>query len=297
MKWAKRIFLFLAVNFLVVMTISIILRIFNVQPYLNAHGIDYQSLLIFCFIWGFVGAFISLSLSRKMAKWMLGVKVINPHDPAYSHLLKLVDRLARNANLPDMPEVGIFQSNDLNAFATGPSKRRSLVAVSTALLNNLSENELEAVLGHEISHIANGDMVTMTLIQGIVNAFVLFLSRALAFALSSMGKGRSNNRSFMSYYAFTFIFEILFMILGSMVVALFSRMREYRADQGGAMLSSKEKMIAALETLGKTKQSGVKKNSSLNALMISTPSKLGLLRLFSTHPSLTERIERLKQLP
>ena len=222
----KRIFLFLAINCLVVLTISVVLSVLNVKPYLTTHGLDLKSLMIFCLIWGMVGAFISLSLSRKMAKWLMRVQLIN-NSGEHAQLYQMVERLARDAGLPDVPEVGVFSSPEMNAFATGPTKRRSLVAVSSGLLSHMNEKELEAVLAHEISHIANGDMVTMTLIQGIVNAFVMFLARVAAFALSSLMRGQRNNRSsFGSYYLMTFVFEILFMILGSMVVALFSRYRE-----------------------------------------------------------------------
>lgn len=300
MRFLKRIFLFLAINFIVVITISAVLSFFNVKPYLNAHGLNYESLMIFCLIWGMAGALISLALSRKMAKWLMGVCVIdaNNAEGANLQLVRLIERLSREAGLPDVPEVGIFSSSQLNAFATGPSKRRSLVAVSSGLLERMNEGELEAVLAHEISHIANGDMVTMTLIQGIVNAFVMFLARILAFALSSLGRGDNRGRSYGSFYMLTFVFEILFMILGSMIVALFSRFREYRADQGGAILAGKEKMIAALETLGKSQQAIPAKEEqtkAMNALMISRPSKMGLLRLFATHPPIEARIARLKE--
>ena len=289
----KRIFLFLAINCLVVLTISVVLSMLNIKPYLTTHGLDLQSLMLFCLIWGMVGALISLSLSRKMAKWLMRVELIDSTG-THAKLYHMVERLARDAGLPDTPEVGIFPSPEMNAFATGPTKRRSLVAVSTGLLNHMNENELEAILGHEISHIENGDMVTMTLIQGIVNAFVMFLARVAAFAISSLGRGQRNNRSsYGSYYMTTFLFEILFMILGSMLIASFSRHREFRADRGGALLSRKEHMIAALEKL-KMAKVGEKKTSSMNAMMISMPSKMGLLRLFATHPPLEMRIARLK---
>lgn len=301
MRFAKRIILFIAINFLVVMTLSIVLTVLGVKPYLTSYGLDIPSLMIFCFIWGMGGALISLALSRKIAKWLMRIQIIDPTQATGAHLqlVQLVERLSRSSGLAAVPEVGVFNSPEMNAFATGPSKRRSLVAVSTGLLERMDESEVEAVLGHEITHISNGDMVTMTLIQGIVNAFVMFLARILAYALSSLGRGGNKRGSFMSFYLMTFAFEILFMILGSIVVAFFSRRREFRADQGGAMLSSREKMIAALERLKTAKNSpevAVKKDSraALNAMMISRPGKLGLLRLFSTHPPLDERIARLR---
>ena len=303
MRFAKRIFLFLVINFLVVMTLSIVLSVLGVKPYLTSYGLDIRSLMIFCLIWGMGGALISLALSKKMAKWLMRVQIIDPARATGAHLALTgtVERLARNAGLSAIPEVGIFNSPEPNAFATGPSQKRALVAVSTGLLERMSDSEVEAVLGHEITHISNGDMVTMTLIQGIVNAFVMFLARILAYALSALGRGDNRRGSFMSFYLLTFIFELLFMILGSMVVAFFSRKREFRADLGGAMLSSKDKMIGALERLksfSKEARTMPQKNSqaAINAMMISRPNKLGLLRLFSTHPPLDERIEHLRQL-
>jgi len=291
MRFAKRIILFIVINFLVVMTLSIVLTVLGVKPYLTSYGLNIPSLMIFCLIWGMGGALISLALSKKIAKWLMRIQIIDPAQAtgAQTQLIQMVERLSRDSGLAAVPEVGIFNSPDMNAFATGPSQKRALVAVSTGLLERMDESEVEAVLGHEITHISNGDMVTMTLIQGIVNAFVMFLARILAYAFSTLGRGNNRRGSFMSFYLMTFVFEILFMILGSMIVAFFSRRREFRADQGGAMLSSKEKMIAALERLKTAKASpefAAAKDSraALSAMMISRPGKLGLLRLFSTHP-------------
>ncbi len=302
MAFAKRTFLFLAINFLVIITLSLVLNIFHVQPYLQSYGLDVPSLLIFCLVWGMGGAFISLLLSRHMAKWMLGVQVIDPetHDPDLKRLVNTIHQLARHANLSTMPEVGIYESPEPNAFATGPSKRKSLVAVSTGLLHRMSQKELEGVLAHEITHITNGDMVTMTLIQGVVNAFVMFLARALAYVVSGMGKSRNNSSqgSYFTYIMFVFLFEIVFMVLGSIVVAWFSRFREFRADRGGADLAGKDKMIAALESLKKMQQMRDPRTAkpSFQALMISTQRKTGFMTLFATHPPLDIRIERLKEL-
>jgi heat shock protein HtpX len=302
MAVAKRIFLFLAINILVVVTLSLVLNIFHVQPFLKSYGLDIRSLLIFCLVWGMGGALISLALSRQMAKWMMGVRVIDPQskDPVQSQLLSTVHKLARDAHLPDMPEVGIFESPEPNAFATGPTKRRSLVAVSSGLLHRMSQKELEGVLAHEITHITNGDMVTMTLVQGIVNAFVMFLARVLAYAFSGLGRSRddsSSGGSYVSYMLFVFLFEIVFMIFGSMLICLFSRYREFRADRGGADLAGKDKMISALESLKRLQQirDPAHEKASFQAFKISTRSKLGIMRLFSTHPPLEERIERLRQ--
>jgi heat shock protein HtpX len=286
---------------LVMVTLSIILNLFNVKPYLNAYGLDYRSLMIFCLVWGMGGALISLSLSRVMAKWLMGVKVIDPntHDPELSRLVSTIHQLARDAELPAMPQVGIYESAEVNAFATGPTRRRSLVAVSTGLLNRMSQKELEGVLAHEITHVANGDMVTMTLIQGIVNAFVMFLARVLAFALSGVGRSRnqsSSGGSYMAYAMFVFLFEVVFMLLGSIVIFWFSRLREYRADAGGAHLAGKDKMISALVSLQSYQKIRDQKaeKPSFEAMKISTSNRSGWMKLFSSHPPLEERIARLQ---
>ncbi len=306
MAVAKRIFLFLTINILVVVMVSLLLNVLNVRPYLQSYGLDYTSLAIFCLVWGMGGALISLSLSRIMAKWLLGVQVVDPHtrDPQLSKLVDIVHRLAQDAHLPDMPQVGVYNSAEVNAFATGPTQRRSLVAVSSGLLNRMSLPEIEAVLAHEVSHIANGDMVTMTLLQGIVNAFVMFLARILAFVFSGLGKSRDNNNSgglFASFYIMTFVFEIIFMLLGTMVIAWFSRKREYRADAGGAELAGKNKMIAALQALQRVQNiqpqgQPSQRVATVEALKISTSGHRGLLRFFATHPPLEDRIARLQGL-
>jgi heat shock protein HtpX len=302
MAIAKRVFLFLAINFLVVMMLSIILNVFHIQPYLQSYGLNIKSLLIFCLIWGMGGALISLALSKQMAKWMMGVHLIDPneHDPELRRLVLTVHTLAREAGLPKMPDVGIFESPEPNAFATGATKRSSLVAVSTGLMRKMSQQELEGVIAHEITHIANGDMVTMALLQGVVNAFVMFLARVLAYALSGLGnRGRngSSSGSYMSYYLFTFLFEIVFMVLGSIVVAWFSRFREFRADKGGAALAGKEKMISALESLKRMQQIKDPKvdKPSFQTMKISTGRKSGWMMVFASHPPLETRIERLRQ--
>ncbi len=299
MRFLKRIFLFLVINTLVITTISIVLNIFNVRPYITQYGISYQDLFIFCLIWGMGGAFISLGLSRIMAKWLMGVKVIDPNtrDAHTKQLLDTVHALARKAHLSGMPEVGIYKSAEVNAFATGPTKRRSLVAVSSGLLEKMNKDQVEAILAHEITHIANGDMVTMTLVQGIINAFVMFLARALALILSGFGRSNQRRGSYGSYMLFTIVFQIAFMVLGSLVVFWFSRRREYRADAGGAHLAGKAKMISALEEL-KTyanRRVPTAEKESLQTFKISTPPKSGWRHLFASHPPLDERIAQLKQ--
>jgi heat shock protein HtpX len=292
----KRIFLFLAVNFLVVLTISILLNVLGVRPYLDANGINYQALLIFCFVWGMGGALISLALSKVMAKMMMGVQVIDPNtsDPTLRRLLNTVENLSRGAGIP-MPDVGIYRSPEVNAFATGPTKRSSIVAVSTGLLEAMDQREVEGVLSHEVSHIANGDMVTMTLLTGVVNAFVMFLARVIAFAVAQAVRSRDENEgmSYGIYFLVQIVFEILFMILGSMVIAWFSRQREFRADAGGARLAGRERMIGALQALQRTVEiQDPRAQNAMAMLKISNPA--GIARLFASHPPLDQRIERLR---
>ncbi len=291
MAWIKRIVLFAVVNLLVVVTISITLNVLGVRPYLTARGIDYNALLLFCLVWGMGGAFISLGLSRVMAKWMMGVQVIDPRQATgtAADLVRTVHALAERAGLPAMPEVGIYQSPELNAFATGPTRARALVAVSTGLLESLDRGQLEGVLGHELTHVANGDMVTMTLIQGVVNAFVMFLARAVAYAVVRSSE-RENNRGLQ--YLVTIALEIALSLLGSMAIAVFSRWREYRADAGGARLAGREKMIAALQELQR-RYEPLDPKPAYATLKIAGKSG-GLLALFASHPPLEDRIARLR---
>lgn len=293
MAFVKRIFLFVVVNLLVIVTISIVLNILGVKPYLTARGIDYRMLLAFCLVWGMGGAFISLALSKVMAKWMAGVQVIdeNVREPALRELVSTVHSLARRAGMTRMPEVGIYDSPELNAFATGPTKNSSIVAVSTGLLHRMDRNQLEGVLGHEISHIHNGDMVTMTLVQGIVNAFVMFFARVIAWAVAQNVKEESR---YLVNFLVTIVLEIALSFLGFLVVAYFSRAREYRADAGGARLAGREKMIDALKGLMGSEVLVDKENAALATLKISgRPS--GLMALFATHPHLEDRIRRLER--
>lgn len=302
MTGLKRIVLFLAVNFLVIITLSLVLSVLGVQPFLQHHGLNIQSLMIFCLVWGMGGGLISLSLSRLMAKWIMGVRLVDEQtrDPQLRQLVTIVHKMTQQAQLPAIPQIGVFDSHEPNAFATGPTKRRSLIAVSSGLLQRMSAKEIEGVVAHEMAHIANGDMVTMTLLQGVVNAFVMFLARILAYALSNMGKNRneSASRSYMSYNLFVILFEIVFMILGSLIVCGFSRWREFRADRGGALLAGRETMISALESLQRMQaiRDSHKQSTAIAALQISTRSKKGFLHWFATHPPLETRIERLKAL-
>ncbi|MCM3160137.1 protease HtpX [Metabacillus litoralis] len=289
---AKRIFLFLLSNILVITTIGIVLSLFNVSPYQNVNGnLDLVSLLIFSAVVGFTGSFVSLAISRWMAKMMMGVKVINPDgqlSPYERDLVERVYRLSRAAGLTKMPQVGIYQSPEVNAFATGPSKRRSLVAVSTGLLQEMDDDAIEGVLAHEVAHIANGDMVTMTLLQGIVNTFVVFFARIAAWVASRFVR---EDLAPIVHFIAVIIFQIVFSILGSLVVFAFSRYREYHADRGGADLAGKDKMIHALRSLKHYTQRVRDDQASLSTLKIN--SKKGM-SLFSTHPDLDDRISRLE---
>lgn len=298
MAFVKRIFLFGLVNVAMMVTISFVLAILGVGPYLTKSGLNYSSLAVFCLIWGMGGAFFSLMISRIMAKWMMGVQVIDPTNSGqYSELVQTVHNLSRAARLPKMPEVGIYESPEVNAFATGPSKSRSLVAVSTGLLRSMNRAEVEGVLAHEVAHIANGDMVTMTLVQGIVNAFVMFLARIAAFAISTALANRNSDSdeapaSPMVFHMVTMLFEIVLGLFGTMVVAYFSRAREFRADAGGATLAGREKMRAALQRLAGNLDRIDNSHESLATLKISGRPG-GFMALFSTHPPLEERIRRL----
>ena len=298
-QMTKRIFLFVVVNVLVMVTISLVFGLLGLDHYFPRGGLG--GLMVFCLIWGFAGALISLGLSRIMAKWMMRVRVIPPdtNDRELRGLLELVYDLARRAGLPKMPEVGIYESPDVNAFATGPTKSRSLVAVSSGLLRNMRTREMAGVLGHEIAHVANGDMVTMTLVQGIINAFVLFLSRVLAFVLGQALRSRDERDSGGGWLEFilVMVFQIVFSILGAIVVCWFSRLREFRADAGGAQLAGRENMIDALQALRRLHQPEIAAAEAHHAqafqsLKISGKAG-GWMALFSTHPPLEERIARL----
>jgi heat shock protein HtpX len=300
-QMGKRIFLLVMVNILVMTTITLVLALLRVGQLFPAGGL--AGLAVICLVWGFAGAFISLALSRVMAKWMMGVQVIPPEttDPALGGLVDTVHHLARSAGLP-MPEVGIYESDEVNAFATGPTKSRALVAVSTGLLQRMGRDEIEGILGHEMTHVANGDMVTMTLIQGVINSFVLFLSRVLAFAVSQAMRSRDDRDSGGGYflqYLLVMIFQVVFGLLGTIVVRWFSRWREFRADAGGARLAGRRKMIEALQALRRMYEPEVAKAEasrapSFQALKISGRHS-GFGALFPDHPPLEERIARLEQ--
>jgi heat shock protein HtpX len=291
----KRIFLFILTNLLVMVTIGIILSIFGVSSYLNADGgINFQQLLIFSAIVGFTGAFFSLAISRWMAKMLMGVQVLNPQanlTGSERELVDMVHRIARNAGMTHMPEVGIYESREVNAFATGPSKKRSIVAISTGLLEEMDRDAVEGIVGHEVAHIVNGDMVTMTLLQGVVNTFVVFLSRIAAWAASRFVK---DEMAPIVHFIAVIVFQIVFSILGSLVVFAYSRHREFHADRGGAILAGKDKMIHALQLLQNYKDRvTAEKHTSVATLKIN--GKRGRTTLFSTHPDLGDRIRALQE--
>ena len=291
----KRIALFLATNIAIVLVLGITLRILGVERILDEQGVglDINSLLIFAAVFGFGGSFISLAISKWTAKRFTGAKVIeSPRNSTESWLHGTVRRQAEQAGI-GMPEVAIYDSPDINAFATGMSRNNALVAVSTGLLNHMSRDEAEAVLGHEVSHVANGDMVTLALIQGVVNTFVIFLSRVIGHLVDRVifkverGHGPA-------FWITAIVAEILLGILASIIVMWFSRRREFYADAGGARLAGRQKMIVALERLKSSVQQPHLPDQ-LAAFGISGNLGAGLKRLFTTHPPLDEHIAALKQ--
>ncbi len=288
----------MVVNLAVLITISLILNLLGISPYLrDQYGIDYSGLMVFCLVWGMGGSLISLMISKYMAKLAYRIRILDPRTStgAEGELVAMVTRLSQAARLPKVPEVGVYESQEVNAFATGPSKSNSLVAVSTGLLSRMDKAEVEGVLGHEVAHIANGDMVTMTLLQGVVNAFVMFMARIAAFAVQNMMRSddREGGPSYLVQFGLIMAFEVVFGMLGMIVVAWFSRLREFRADAGGATLAGRQKMIAALTAL-KTVTSKVDDRApALAAFKISGSEKF--LAFFSTHPPLEVRIARLRQ--
>lgn len=278
----RRILYFLATNFAIMVVLSIVMML--VMPLLPPElRTQNTSFLIIAVLFGFGGSIISLLMSKSVAKRTAGVHIITePRNETEDWLLRTVKRQAREADI-GMPEVGIFSTPQMNAFATGANKNNALVAVSTGLLENMTREEAEAVMGHEIAHVANGDMVTLTLIQGVVNTFVLILARALAQFIDRDGRG-------FGYYAGYMVGQMVFGFLASIVVAYFSRIREFRADEGGAKYSSSQSMIGALERL-KMGQSG-ELPKQLAAFGINS----GVKKMFSTHPPLDDRIAALRQL-
>lgn len=289
----KRVVLFLLTNLAVMLVLGLVTSLLGVNRFLTANGLNLGMLLVFAGVIGFGGAFISLWMSKPMAKWSTGAQVIEtPRNSTELWLMETVGRLAQKAGLP-MPEVAVYEGEP-NAFATGASKNSSLVAVSTGLLQGMSREEVEAVLAHEVAHIANGDMVTLTLIQGVVNTFVVFISRVIGYAVDSfLRKGEESSGPGIGYMVTSMVCELVFGILASMIVMYFSRQREFRADHGGAWLAGRQNMIGALEALQRQRDPhGLPPNMAAFGINGGVPT--GLRRLFMSHPPLEERIAALK---
>ncbi len=300
----KRIFLFLATNILIIVAITVVMGVLGIffpgiGQISRGGQLQLGSLAVMCLVWGMVGSFVSLLISRWMAKKSMGVQLVdgNTGDRDLDWMHDTIQRLTREAGLP-MPEVGYYESPEVNAFATGPSKKRSLIAVSTGLLRTMNRAEAEGVLAHEISHIANGDMVTMTLIQGVVNAFVMFFARIVGWAAGQAMQGNRDRDegpsmgAYMVQMMVTIVAEIAFGILASTVTAWFSRHREFRADEGSARLAGREKMIAALRKLQSYQEAVDPRGAQLATMKIS--GKQSWMHLFSTHPALEDRIAALE---
>jgi len=287
----KRVLLFLLTNFAILLVASATLRLLGVEPWLNERGINFTSLLIFGAVLGFGGSFVSLAISKWMAKRMMGVKVIaEPRNEPETWLVETVRRQAEAAGI-GMPEVGTFDSPTPNAFATGARRDQALVAVSTGLLQRMSRPEVEAVLGHEVSHVANGDMVTLTLIQGVVNTFVFVASRLIGNIVDKV-VFRNERGHGPAFWITTMVAELVLAFLATMIVMWFSRQREFRADGGGARLAGRQNMIRALETLGRGHAEALP--DRMAAFGISGGMGQGLKKLFMSHPPIEERIAALR---
>jgi heat shock protein HtpX len=297
---ARRITLLLLVNWLVMLTIGVIIALFF-HGWAARYG--YGTIALYCFVFGMGGAFISLAISRWMAVRRMGVQIIDPGTatPGERNLVETVHGLARAAGLPAMPDVGIYDSPEVNAFATGPSRSNALVAVSSGLLSHMRQSDIEGVLGHEITHIVNGDMVTMTLIQGVINAFAMFLAEVASIAVSQ-NSSRDDERGgnyFVQWMVYQLFYSV-FAMLGAVVVCWFSRWREFRADAGGARVAGRDHMISALRALEAVHEAGADQagtpQPAFQALKISGKSEGILGLLFADHPPLEERIARLEQM-
>lgn len=287
----KRMLLFFATNIAIVLVLSTTMSLLGVEPYLNANGLNLQSLLIFAAVMGFGGSFISLALSKWLAKKSVGAEVITtPRTATEQWLVGTVQRQALAAGIK-MPEVAIYDSPEVNAFATGMSKNSSLVAVSSGLLQSMTREEAEAVLAHEVSHVANGDMVTLALIQGVVNTFVMFFSRVIGHLVDKLVFKTERGHG-PAFYVTMIVAELVLGILASIIVMWFSRQREFRADAGAARLASRGAMIAALERLASREPAPLPERMA--AFGISGGRASGLRRLFMTHPPLEERIAALR---
>ena len=288
----KRIALFLLTNLAVMLVLGLAVNLLGLNRFLDANGLDLTALLGFSLVIGFGGAFISLLISKPMAKWTMGLQTINDSaDPTHAWIVATVRRFADQAGVA-MPEVGIYEGAP-NAFATGAFKNSALVAVSTGLLQSMTREEVEAVIGHEVAHVANGDMVTLTLIQGVMNTFVVFLSRVIGYFVDRVVLRNQSEGPGIGYIATTIVLDLLLGVLAAMIVAWFSRQREFRADAGAAQLMGRRQpMINALARLGKLDPGDMPK--TLQAMGISARPG-GMLALLASHPPIEERIARLRQ--
>jgi heat shock protein HtpX len=287
----KRIVLFLLTNLAIMLVLGVVAQLLGIDRYLQVHGANLGGLLVYSALFGMGGSFISLALSKWMAKRSMGVEVIeHASNPTEQWLLDTVRAQAQRAGI-GMPEVGIFDSPQPNAFATGASRNNALVAVSTGLLRNMRANEVEAVLGHEISHVANGDMVTLTLIQGVLNTFVIFFARIIGNIIDKAVFRSDNDRGGgMASFFITMFVQMVLGVLASIIVMWFSRQREFRADAGGASVAGRDNMIAALERL----KAGVSEPLPDNLAAFGISGSNAVSRLFMSHPPLEERIEALR---
>ncbi len=288
----KRVFLFLVTNIAIVLMLGIVASVLGINNYVSKEGINFENLLGFALLMGFSGSFISLLISKKMAKWTMGLTMIDGTEgPTQKWIYGVVEKFAQEKGI-SMPEVSIYDSPEMNAFATGPTKNNSLVAVSSGLLQNLNKDEVEAVIGHEIAHVANGDMVTLTLVQGVINTFVIFASRVVAFTLDKfINRDEESEGQSWVYYVSVIVFDILFGILASMIVSYYSRVREFAADKGGAELKNKQSMINALRKLGQQTPGHLPEAVKSFGISGQTSS---FMALFSTHPPIEKRIEALE---
>jgi heat shock protein HtpX len=290
----KRIVLFIATNLAVVLVLSVVARLIGLDTWLAVHGQSLGGLLVFAAFFGFAGSFISLAMSKTLAKMSMGVRVIGPSaDSTEQWLLSVVEQHARRVGV-GMPEVGIFDAPEPNAFATGASRNAALVAVSTGLLERMKRNEIEAVLGHEMTHVANGDMVTMTLLQGVLNTFVIFLSRVIGQIVDRAVFRDEEGRGIASFIT-VIVLQLVLGILASMILMWFSRRREFRADRGGAELAGSGNMIAALEELKRVHEPLPAQQFAAFGIADGSTAG-GLRRLFMSHPPLDERIAALRAL-
>jgi len=292
----KRIALLIATNLAVLLLVGIVFQVFGIDEWLAQRGTDYTSTLVLAAVFGFGGAFVSLAMSKWIAKRSMGVRVIDrPSNEAEQWLVNTVRSHAQKAGI-GMPEVGVFDSPEPNAFATGANRNSALVAVSTGLLRNMRRDEVEAVLGHEVAHVANGDMVTLTLIQGVLNTFVIFLARIIGGLIDSAMRGNNQNDRGpgMGYFVIVMVLQLVFGFLAGMIVAWFSRQREFRADAGGADLAGTRSMIGALEAL-KRAHSPSRLPESMAAFGINGERAQKLQKLLMSHPPLDERIQALEQ--